>query len=63
MQQTTKNLERVEVRSILNDNVVATFEHTSDESVNMITLAYNKICERFRISRFIAEQRYYVTKP
>lgn len=53
--------EMVEVRSTINDNVVMSFEHTSDESVNIITAGFAKICSMLKIDRVQAESRYYVT--
>lgn len=57
-----KTIEKVEVRSSINDGVVMSFDHTSDESVNIITAGFSKICKAMRINRVQAESRYYVTK-
>ncbi|MGX1266766.1 hypothetical protein RKD55_004710 [Rossellomorea marisflavi] len=54
--------EMVEVRSSINDNVVIRFEHSSDESTNIITAGFAKICNVLKINRVQAESRYYVTK-
>lgn len=50
----------IEVRSAINDNVVIRFEHKEDESVNVITAGFNKICKVLKINRVQAENRYYV---
>lgn len=50
----------IEVRSAINDNVVIRFENTEDESVNVITAGFNKICKVLKINRVQAENRYYV---
>lgn len=50
----------IEVRSAINDNVVIRFEHQEDESVNVITAGFNKICKALKINRVQAENRYYV---
>lgn len=57
-----KTIETVEVRSSINDNVVVRFEHSSDDSVNIITAGFSKICNMLNINRVQAESRYYVTK-
>lgn len=57
-----KSIETVEVRSSINDNVVVRFEHSSDDSVNLITAGFSKICNMLNINRVQAESRYYVTK-
>ena len=54
--------EMVEVRSSINDNVVMRFEHANDESTNIITAGFAKICNVLKINRVQAESRYYVTK-
>ena len=55
-------VQKIEVRSSINDNLVVSFEHSQDESVNLVTAGYNKICSMFKIDRMNAENRYYVTK-
>lgn len=60
MENTNQSI--VEVRSAINDNVVARFEHTEDSSVNLITVGFAKICDMLKINRVQAESRYYVTK-
>ncbi|WP_078598351.1 hypothetical protein [Evansella clarkii] len=57
-----QNTTVVEVRSAINDNVVMSFEHTSEESTNIITAGFSKICNALKINRVQAESRYYVTK-
>lgn len=60
--ENNKSIEKVEVRSAINDNVVVSFEHSSDDSVNIITAGFSKICNMLNINRVQAESRYYVTK-
>lgn len=60
--QVTETIEVVEVRSQTNDNVVIRFQQTQDESINIVTAGYNKICSMLKINRLEAERRYYVTK-
>lgn len=50
----------VEVRSSMNDNVVISFE-TSDQSVNIVSAGFARICDLLKINRVQAESRYYVT--
>ncbi|MCC2249014.1 hypothetical protein JUJ52_03455 [Virgibacillus sp. AGTR] len=57
-----KTVETVEVRSSINDNVVVSFEHTSDDSANIVTAGFAKICNMLNINRVQAESHYYVTK-
>lgn len=54
--------QKIEIRSNANDKAVITFEHTEDNSVNVITAGYNRVCAAFGIDRMNAESRYYVTK-
>ena len=56
------NKQIIEVRSAVNDNVVVRFEHVEDESINIFTEGFNRICNMLRINRVQAEERYYVTK-
>jgi hypothetical protein len=60
--ENNQTIETVEIRSAINDNVVVRFEHTSDDSVNLITAGFSKICNMLKINRVQAESRYYVTK-
>lgn len=55
-------IETIEVRSAINDNVVVSFEHTADDSTNIFTAGFEKICKLCGIDRVQAESRYYVTK-
>lgn len=55
-------VQNMEVRSAVNDKVIMSFEHTADNSVNVITAGYNKVCAAFGIDRMNAENRYYVAK-
>lgn len=55
------NKSVVEVRSAINDNVVIRFE-ADDNSTNIITAGFNRICEALKINRVQAESRYYVTE-
>lgn len=59
---TNNSNQTVEVRSSINDNVVVSFEQTTDESVNIISAGFTKICTIMKINRVQAESRYYVTK-
>lgn len=60
--QTAVQAQKVEVRSSVNDKVVITFEHKTDNSVNLVTAGYNRVCAAFGIDRMNAENRYYVAK-
>lgn len=62
MKKNKTEVEIVEVRSSINDNVVMRFEHTSDDSTNIVTAGFSKICSILKINRVQAESRYYVTK-
>lgn len=57
---TEVQVQTVEVRSAMNDNVVVSFEMTQDENANMFTAGFQKICDMLKINRVEAEQRYYV---
>lgn len=57
---TEVQVQTVEVRSAMNDNVVVSFEMTKDENSNMFTAGFQKICDMLKINRVEAEQRYYV---
>lgn len=60
--KTVNKTQKVEVRSLVNDNAVITFEQTHDESVNLISVGYSRICKMLGINRVEAESRYYVSK-
>ncbi|MGX1195868.1 hypothetical protein [Metabacillus sp. SLBN-84] len=62
MKNNNQSIEMVEVRSSVNDNTVLRFEHTGDDSINIVTAGFAKICTLLKINRVQAESRYYVTK-
>lgn len=59
---TPVNTQIIEVRSATNDNIVHSFEVEQNDSVNIVTAGYDKICKLFSIDRISASQRYYVER-
>ena len=55
-----KHTIKIEVRSSINDNVVATIEKDAKDVKNPITEGWNHICNTLKINRVDAERRYYI---
>ena len=59
---TPANKQIIEVRSAINDNVVHSFEVEQNDSVNIVSAGYDKICKLFGIDRVSASNNYYVER-